>query len=167
MSVCLYFLLQSVLKQQNLFGKKIGLFASIVFVFGLLTFIGQSNKESDNKEQNSNQIKSWKYNSENSMNNAESYFLDIDLEKTLVSEFNLGIKYVRINESQENIPISAYSSMTGFISGTSWQPKSIIVKRTNANNKFNYFVTGVLEWKLLGMTVYLQSKDYKGYAIAK
>jgi len=154
-------------KATKLIREKIGLFASIVFVFGLLSFIGQSNNESDNKKQNSNQIKSWKYNSEDSLNSTESYLLDINLEKNLVSELNLGIKYVRIKESLENIPISAYSSMTGFISGTSWQPKSIIVKRTNANDKFKYFVAGVLEWKLLGMTVYLQSKDYKGYAIAK
>jgi len=154
-------------KATKLIRENVGLFASIIFVFGLLSFIGQSNNDSDNKELNSNQIKSWKFNSEDSLNNAESFFLDIDLEKNLVSEFNLGIKYVRIKESLENMPISANSSMTGFVSGTSWKPKSIIVKRTNTNDRFNYFVAGVVEWKLLGMTVYLQSKDYKGFAIPK
>ncbi len=82
-------------KATKLIRENVGLFASIIFVFGLLSFIGQSNNDSDNKELNSNQIKSWKFNSEDSLNNAESYFLDIDLEKNLVSEFNLGIKYLR------------------------------------------------------------------------
>lgn len=155
------------LKATKLIREKIGLFASIIFAFGLLSFIGHSNSGNDNKEPNSNQIKTWKFISEDSLKNNDSYFLDIDLEKTLVSNYYLGIKYVKDKSRQINIPISAYSSTTGFISGTNWKPVSIIANRTNDNNKFEYFVNGVVEWKLLGATIYSQLKEYKGIALTK
>jgi hypothetical protein len=151
----------------KLIREKVGLFASIIFVFGLLSFVGHSNNDNDNKEPNSNQIKTWKFISEDSLKSNDSYLLDIDLEKTLVSKYGLGIKYGKDKQGQINIPISAYSSTTGFISGTNWKPVSIIVNRTNDNNKFEYFVDGVVEWKLLGATIYSQLKEYKGIALTK
>lgn len=147
--------------------EKLGLFASIVFVFGLLSFIGHSNNDNDLKEPNSNQIKTWKFDSEDSLNRNATFFIDIDLEKTLVSKYDLGIKYGKDKQGQLNIPISAYSSTTGLIGGTNWKPISIIVNRTDDNNKFEYFVDGVVEWKLLGATIYSQLKQYKGVALTK
>jgi len=152
-------------KATKLIREKVGLFASIIFVFGLLSFVGHSGN--DNKEPNSNQIKTWKFISEDSLKNNDSYLLYIDLEKTLVSKYDLGIEYGKDKQRQINIPISAYSSTTGFISGTNWKPVSIIINRTNDNNKFEYFVGGVVEWKLLGATIYSQPKEYKGIALTK
>ena len=154
-------------KATKLIREKIGLFASVIFVFGLLSFVGHSNNDNDNKEPNSNQIKTWKFISEDSLKSNDSYLLNIDLEKTLVSNYDLGIKYGKDKEGQINIPISAYSSTTGFISGTNWKPVSIIINRTNDNNKFEYSVDGVVEWKLLGATIYSQLKEYKGIASTK
>jgi hypothetical protein len=107
-------------------------------VFGLLSFIGNPNN--DNKEANSNQIKTWDFISKDSLKNNESYFLSIDLENSLVSKYTLGIKYGKDKQVQNNIPISSYSSTTGLISGINWKPVSIIVNRTNDNNKFDYSV---------------------------
>ena len=151
----------------KLIREKFGLFASIVFVFGLLSFIGHSNNDNDNKEPNSNRIKTWKFVSEDSLNRNATYFIDINLEKTLVSKYDLSINYGKHNQGQLNIPISAYSSTTGFISGTNWKPISIIVNRTDDNNKFEYFVNGIVEWKLLGTTIYSQLKQYKGFVLTK
>ena len=154
-------------KATKLVREKLGLFASIIFVFGLLSFVGHSNNDDDNKEPNSNQIKTWKFISEDSLNRNATYLLDVNLEKTLVSKYDLGIKYGKDRQGEMNIPISAYSSTTGFISGTNWKPVSIIVNRTSDNNKFEYFVDGVVEWKLLGATIYSQLKEYKGIALTK
>ena len=145
--------------------EKLGIFASIIFVFGLLSFIGNPNN--DNKEPNSNQIKTWKFISEDSLKSTESYFLSIDLENSLVSKYTLGIKYGKDKQGQNNIPISSYSSTTGLISGINWKPVSIIVNRTNDNNKFDYSVYGVIEWKLLGAKLYSQPRNYKGSALIK
>jgi hypothetical protein len=152
-------------KATKLIREKIGLFASIIFVFGLLSFVGHSNN--DNKEPNSNQIKTWQFISVDSLKSNDSYLLDINLEKTLVSKYHLGIKYAKNKQGQINIPISAYSSTSGFISGTNWKPVSIIINRTDDNIKFEYFVDGVVEWKLLGATIYSQMKEYKGMALTK
>jgi hypothetical protein len=154
-------------KATKLIRENVGLFASIIFVFGLLSFVGHSKIDNDNKEPNSNQIKTWKFISEDSLKSDESYLLDINLEKTLISKYELGIKYGKHKQGQINIPISAYSSTTGFISGTNWKPLSIIINRTDDNNKFEYFVDGVVEWKLLGATIYSQLKEYKGIALTK
>ena len=69
----------------------------------------------------------------------------VDLEKTWVSKYDLGVKYGKDKLGQFNIPISAYSSTTGFIRRTNWKPVSIIVNRTSDNNKFEHFVDGVVE----------------------
>ncbi len=152
-------------KATKLVREKLGLFASIIFVFGLLSFVG--NSSNDNKEPNSNYIKTWKFVSEDSLKNNDSYLLSVDLEKTLISKYDLGIKYGKDRQGQTNIPISAYSSTTGFTSGTNWKPVSIIINRTNDNNKFEYFVDGVVEWKLLGATIYSELKEYKGMTMTK
>ncbi|MES2238918.1 MAG: hypothetical protein V4497_01535 [Bacteroidota bacterium] len=154
-------------KATKLLREKVGLLASIIFVFGILSFVGNSNNDNNNKEPNSNQVKTWKFVTEESLKNNESYLLDVDLEKTLVSKYFLEIKYGKDKLGKINVPISAYSSTTGFISGINWKPISIIVNQTNDNNKFEYLVHGVIEWKLLGATIYSQYKEYKGYASTK
>ena len=164
-SLFLYFLIIC-FKATRLVREKAGLLASIIFVVGLLSFIGQSNNNSDNKEPNSNQIKTWKFISEDSINRNSTSSLDIVLEKTLVSKYNFGLKYGK-DHRQLNVPISAYSSTSGFVSGTNWKPIAIVVNRTADNNKFEYFVDGVVEWKILGLTIYSQLKGYKGKAFAK
>jgi hypothetical protein len=161
------FFIATCFKATKLVREKLGLFASIIFVFGLLSFVGNSNNDNDNKEPNSNHIKTWKFVSEDSLKSNESYLLDIDLEKTLIAKYDLGIKYGKDRQGQINVPISAYSSTNGFISGTNWKPISIIVNTTNDNNKFEYSVDGVVEWKLLGATIYSELKEYKGVAMTK
>jgi len=82
-------------KATKLIREKVGLIASIVFGFGFLSFVGQSNN--DNKEPNSNKIKTWKFISEDSLKSNNTYLLNIDLEKTLVSKYGLAIKYGKDN----------------------------------------------------------------------
>ena len=154
-------------KATKLVREKLGLFASIFFAVGLLSFISQSNSDDDNMEPNSNQIKTWKFNSENTVKSYQSESLNIDLEKTLVSKYYMGIIYGKSLEGDLNIPISAYSSTDGFVSGTNWKPLDIIVNRTIDNKKFEYIVKGVVEWKLLWTTLYSQPKEYKGIALTK
>jgi len=150
----------------KLIRDRIGVFASIIFVFGLLSFIGQSNNDNYNKEPNSNQIKTWKFLSEDSLNRRSTNSLFINLEKTSISKYELYISY-SIDQQQMNTPISASSSTTGFIAGTNWKPASIVVNRTTDDDKFEYIVNGVVEWKLLGATIYTQGKNYHGIAFIK
>jgi hypothetical protein len=149
----------------KLIREKIGLFASIVFVFGLLSFVGRSGDNNENMEPNSNHIKSWKFETADDIGRNGTFQVDVELARTLVSRYHLGISYGKDQQHQMSVPISAYSSAAGFISGVNWIPKSILVNNA-ARNKFNYTVYGALEWKLLGMTIYTQLKRYKGVATA-
>ena len=151
----------------KLIKEKFGVLTSIFFVFGLLSFVGRSNNDEDNKEPNSNQIKTWKFNSIDSLDKSSNIYMDVELEKTLISKYSLGIGYGKDKQFQNNIPTSANTWTTGFESGTSWKPISIIVNRTDDNNKFEYEVHGTIKWSLLGMTIYSQSKHWKGVATIK
>lgn len=150
----------------KLIREKIGLFASVIFVLGLLSFISGSSKDY-NKQPNSSQIKTWEFNNKSNLNTNETHFLNISLEKNLVSENVLGINYGQEIHQKINIPVSAYSDMTGLRSGTTWNPSLIIVNKTSDNNKFEYFVSGVVKWNLLGATIYSEPKVYKGIALTK
>lgn len=150
------------LRATKLIRQNFGLLASIVFVFGLLSFIGHSNNNNDNMEPNTNQIKTWKFTSDDSLSRNSTSSEFIDLEKTLISKNYLFIQYCKDKDRRINIPISAYSSTNGLTCGTNWKPISISVIRTDENNKFEYFISGVIEWKLLGATIYSQFKEYKG-----
>jgi hypothetical protein len=162
----LFFIL-TCFRATRLVREKLGFFASIIFAFGLLSFLSNSSDDKDNKEPNLNQIRTWKFISEDSLDRNTTMLIDIELEKTLISRYELGIKYGKDKQGQFNIPISANSWTTGFVSGTNWKPSSIIVNRTNDNNKFEYYANGVMEWKLLGATIYSQQKEYRGVALIK
>ncbi|MNR13990.1 hypothetical protein D3C85_1304350 [compost metagenome] len=58
--------------------------------------------------------------------------------------------------------LNAQSSREGFISGTNWYPISIILNKSNGENQYVYSVYGTLEWRLLRITIYSQSKNFEG-----
>lgn len=147
--------------------EKFGLLAAIVFAFGLLSFISNANKNKNNKEPGSSQIRTWKFTSEDSLDRNTAALIFIKLEKTLVSKYELSVKYGKAKQGQMNVPISANSFTTGFVSGTNWEPSYIIVNQTEDNTKFQYNVHGIIEWKLLGATIYSQPKEYSGLVVTK
>ena len=153
-------------KATKLVREKTGLFASLVFAFGLLSFIGPSNNDSYNQESNSNEGKIWKFISEDSIDESSRFPLDIVLQDNIVSKYHLLITCGKDKYLKTNIPINAYSPTFGLTGGTNWKPLHITVERTNNNNKFNYLVEGIVEWQLLGATIYTQLKRYDGFAIS-
>lgn len=130
-------------KTTKLVRESFGLVSFLIFVLGLLSFIGNSNNNKANKEPHSNQIRSWKFTSEDSLDRNETFYITIELEENLISKYNLGIKFGKNKQSKLNFPISAYSQTTGFISGINWYPLSIIINKTYDNTKFEYYVDGI------------------------
>lgn len=149
----------------KLIREKFGLFASLVFVFGLLSFIGKSSHD-DNKQANSNQIKTWELTPESSINQNRTHLLTHSLGKTMVSETLLGIKFGQDSLGRKNVPISAWSSRAGFNAGINWSPSVIVVER-ESDTKLAYSVIGIDKWDLLGVTIYSQPKEYKGIVVTK
>jgi hypothetical protein len=139
--------------------REIGLLAAIVFVIGLLSFCGHENKT--DKEANSNKTKIWTFVSKDSLTQKPTSFLQVELERNLISKYDLEVIYGK-DRNNVNVPISAYTATDGFVIGTNWRGESIVVDKTNDNNKFHYSVAGVVEWHLLGITVYTQPKTFTG-----
>lgn len=144
--------------------REIGLFAAIVFVIGLLSFCNRQN--SDEEMKNSNKTKMWTFTSEDSLSQKPTSFLRHELGKNLISRYDLEIIY-RKDSNDINVPISAYTSTNGFTIGTNWRGESIIVNKTNDNDKFHYYVTGIVEWHLFGITVYTQLKKFDGTVLTE
>jgi hypothetical protein len=164
--IIVYFLVICI-KATRFLRQKIGLFAAIFFVVGLLLLLGQPTKDSYSSGLKSNDTKVWDFAPGDSLNSNATFLLNVELEENLISKKRLLIKHGKDIQGQHNIPISAYSLTTGFISGTTWKPTSISVSRTNDNNKFQYFVVGIVDWKLLGVTIYTQSKRFNGIVSTK
>jgi hypothetical protein len=148
------------LKAIKLIRENFGGFTSVIFVAGLLSFSGCFN----NNDNNIFNTKTWNFASTDSLSKNGTSFLEVKLEDNLISEYDLNIVYGKSKQLQNNLPVSAYSTVTGFTSGTNWKPVSISVERTNDNEEFQYTVDGIVEWKLLGVTIYTQSKTYNGFA---
>ncbi|WP_144915767.1 hypothetical protein [Mucilaginibacter frigoritolerans] len=137
-----------------------GTLAAIIFVLGLLSFSSHSFNNDENKEPNTNQYKTWKFTPKDSLTGVCSK--ELRLEKTMVLNYNLSIVYGTDKKSNSSIPISACSFNTGLISGTNWKPLIITVDTTSVINKLRYTVDGTVDWTLLGITLYSQTKDYNG-----
>jgi hypothetical protein len=138
----------------------VGGFATIIFVFGLLSFVGGS--KSDSNLAKFSQIKTFNFALEDTLEQNSGKFSHLILENHWVTKYDLGLNYGKETTSQNNTPISAYSGMTGLVMGTNWKPLNINILKTTENNKFRYVVYGIVEWKLLGATLYTQSKVYQG-----
>ena len=154
------FFIVTCVKASRLVRDNIGYVAAIVFVFGLLSFMG-------NKNSNLNQKSSWDFAPKDSLITDMNSSLNIKLEETMLTTLSLDISYGHHKTNQQNIPISAYSTLYGFMSGLNWKPVSISVYKTADNTKFQYYVVGVLEWQLIGATIYSQPKNYEGIAVTK
>lgn len=155
----LIFFISILFRATQLIREKIGLFASIIFVVGIVSLISFDNDEKDIKP---NETKRWEFIPEDSLKNNDIYIIDVELEETLSSKYHLSIKYGKSKENL-NIPINAVCYHTGFKSGINWKPFNLIVNRTKDNNQFEYHLTGIIKWKLLGITFYTQSKEYHGF----
>jgi hypothetical protein len=159
LSLFIYFIITS-FKLVKVAKKQIGGFATIVFVFGLLSFVGGS--KSDSNTAKFSQSEMFKFALEDSLEQNSGKFSHIVIANHLVTKYDLGLNYGKEVASKNNTPISAYSSTIGLVMGTKWKPLNINILKTIENNKFRYVVYGIVEWKLLGATLYTQSKVYQG-----
>lgn len=156
----LLFFVVTCFKASRLIRDNIGYVASVVFVFGLLSFMS-------NKDTNLKQKSSWEFASKDSLITDMNSSLHIMLDKTMLTTLGLNISYGHHKTEEQNIPISAYSTLLGFMSGLNWKPTSISVYKTTDNSKFQYYVHGNLEWQLIGTTMYAQPKNYEGIALIR
>jgi len=150
------------IKGARLIKQGLGSLAALVFVIGLLSFAAQSNRNEENREPNTNMLRQWTFLPKDSLKNVERHSTEVSLEKTMVSTCHLYIQYVVDKRNNRIIPVSASSDMTGLIIGTIWKPAAITLDTVAVNNKLRYAIFGTVDWKLFGLTLYTENKDYVG-----
>ncbi|GAB4020879.1 hypothetical protein [Spirosoma koreense] len=147
--------------------ENIGRLASLVFVVGLLAFVGNSGRNRTTGYNSTNSVKKWEFNSRHNAVDTTLKFAPATIDKTLLSEIDLVVLYGREKASVRWVPIEATSTKAGFASGHVWTPTRIIVDSKPQTGKFMYAVDGLLDWTLLGVPIYTESKTYTGFINVK
>ncbi|MGM8360434.1 hypothetical protein ACSV4D_00800 [Flavobacterium sp. ARAG 55.4] len=88
-----------------------------------------------------------------------TFFNDIKLEHTLLTDFHMLIRYGADNN--EIKLLTAFVNRTGIEMGTEWKPSSVFLNKINYN-LYEYHVSGSIDWKMLGIRIYSQSKEFDG-----
>ena len=78
------------------------------------------------------------------------------LEEHLTFDINLHLTYSLDNDTY--VFNNADSFLTGFVNGFEWDLKAL----NTPNSPLDYSAQGILKWKILGFTLYKQSKTYEG-----
>ena len=143
--------------------EKIGVLASLIFVIGLLSFISKPNEKNlaDKNIDFLNQTNPKK------AFNGNSFFQEISLEDNLASKIRLSILVGEKETENELTILNANCSRSGFISGTNWNVENIDVDKQSDKNYCAYNVRGIMEWKILGITLFSEHKTFTGNAILK
>lgn len=143
------------LKGKKIFKPQSKVVSIIIMVIGIVQVISASASASD-LEKNSNRISiNEDYNRKNN-----SKIKQVVLEKNWAFDINMYVKYSI--EQDQYIPIESKSYLTGLVSGYNWEFKSIDTKKLNLNGKAEFIANGILKWNLFGITVYSESKTFKG-----
>ncbi len=148
-------------KSVRIVKEKLGVFASLIFVVGLLSFITKPDKKNlaDKNIDVLNQTNPKK------AFNGNSFFREIILEDNLTSEIGLS---VLVGENEPNLIIlNANCYRSGFISGTNWNVENIKIDNEKNKKYCTYLITGIMEWKILGITIYSEHKSFNGNALLK
>ncbi|WJS96511.1 hypothetical protein NYQ10_08615 [Flavobacterium johnsoniae] len=126
--------------------QKIGLFVAILFSFFALSFITKPSKSLEDK----------KFEFHKKKVNQNTFFSEITLEDDLATKIELNVVH-----DDENA-ISAIVTRSGFLSGTEWKTQNIFLDKLEKKNIYQYSVTGTRKWKILGIEIYSEFKQFRG-----
>jgi len=141
-------------KATKLIREKLGLFASIVFLLGLLSFVGDTNNQKLGENFN------FQFDKEKDQDYYDKRIASATLDNNLIFSVHLSIIYKKAGDSLIT-PTSANSSMSGLVAGHRWKVQNITT--STEGKAINYVVNDLVEWKLLGWNIYTQRKVYKGF----
>jgi hypothetical protein len=144
-------------KSTKLVREKLGMFAAIVFVLGLLSFLAGPEEKSiiDKNFGDSNQPQATKaFNGDGG-----SFSTTLKLEDNLATSISLyviaGIKDGKISVQ------SANCYRDGFVSGSTWDVKSLTILK-NHDNIFTYDISAIKKWKILGIPFFSENQEFNG-----
>lgn len=149
-AILIYFVIVCI-KSTKIIREKLGVVTALILVLGLLSFVAAPKDENSKTE-------SFKFNKNKFQGN--TYLKSVKLEDNLATEIELTVKFGE-NEKEKKI-LSAQTNRNGFVSGTNWKVETVSIENSKKENKYLYEVSGILEWKILGLRIYSESKYFKG-----
>ncbi len=129
--------------------------AALVFVLGLVSFISKPNKENSS-------FQTFDLQKEANFPNKHTgniFSTDKLLEENLTTKISLSIQFGENNSEKKLLKAEIYRD--GFVSGTEWKATNVTVSPLNQINH-QYQASGILYWKILGVTLYSQAKEFNG-----
>lgn len=136
--------------------KKVNLFFAILFALALLSFVNAADKSSEISSVKSELVSG----TPGRKGFDQTKLVYVTLQKDLLLHIDLAAYYGRYNDSLGLYPINAGSTITGLVAGYKWIPSKILLD--TAAGKIRYHFSGILDWKLLGITFYAQEKYFTG-----
>ncbi|GAB3336424.1 hypothetical protein GCM10027299_46460 [Larkinella ripae] len=137
--------------------EKMGMLAAAVFVLGLFSFGTHSGAKSSHR---SPQAQTWNFSPKGEISPQSTHYSVVALNETGLFHTDLGILFGTQKTTLETVAVEASSTLSGFVSGFQWTATAITLKGPESNCQ--YGVTGILNWKLLGITVYSEARMYSG-----
>ena len=155
-AILIYFIIIC-FKATKIIRENIGKMASVIFVLGLLSFIGKSTEE--NTKTKSFNLQSINETIEKNNFNGNTYSREKQLDNNLISNINISILFGE-NKNEKKL-LNANVNRTGFVSGTDWKTKNINVSKLKRNT-YQYNITGTIDWRILGIKLYTELKEFEG-----
>ncbi len=149
-------------KATKLLREKSGALVSLVFVFCLLSFVANSGKQNNAGSRTGSQVKKWVFKTPGEIEQDKLRHYDIVIESNVASDIDLNLVFGKDKFTNNAVAVEASSSLSGLVGGHTWIPENISVSKSLTANTWVYTVTGSLNWKLLGTTIYSQHKLIKG-----
>lgn len=147
----IYLIVGFIVKGKRIFKAQFKVVSIFIMIIGIVQIISASNLEiSTNRITITDD-----YNKNNT-----SEVKEIILEDNLTFDINLLVKY-SVGEN-EYIPIESNSFLTGFVSGYSWECKTIKIGNYKSNQNTEFIAYGILKWNLFGINMYTESKKISG-----
>ena len=150
-AILIYFIIIC-FKATKIIREKLGGFAALIFVFGLLSFISkpsESTKKFDFQNESKKKITF----------NGNTYSREKILQDNLTTNIAISVSFGE-NTIEKKL-LNASVNRNGFVSGTDWQTTNMNINKVD-NNNYKYNVSGTIDWKILGITLYTEMKKFSG-----
>lgn len=132
--------------------EKLGVVAAVVFVFVLVSFVSKpSDQDVPHKIYFQNPKIPFIGN---------THQKSVRLEDNMATNIDLFIGYG--TDGKSTTLLQASSNQSGFVSGTTWKTRAINVSKLGEKEVYFYTVSGILEWKFIGITIFSEEKSFEG-----
>jgi hypothetical protein len=138
--------------------ENLGGMATLILVLGLLSFIGSKPNNENNTFQTFDLQNGNKINANHKFN-GNTFSTDKLLEENVTTKIGLSILFKENNLEKELVAATIHRD--GFISGTEWKANHINMTRLDRMN-YEYQLSGTLDWKILGIKIYTEIKEFNG-----